>query len=322
MDFKLGVFLDLGSVDNGDLDLGRLSRTLPDWQLHDFTTAKECPGRIVNANVVISNKCVLDRSALSSAPALDLIVIAATGTNNVDLEAASKFDITVCNARDYATEAVTQHTITLMLNLLSSQFEYRERVRAGDWSKTDQFCLLDLPIRQVVGLNLGIIGHGVLGKSVANMARKLGMNVLLAERRGRKTRADHLEFEDVVAHSDVISIRCPLTDETENLFDRAMMQRMKRDAILINTARGGIVNEQDLVSCLKDGIIAGAGIDVLNEEPPPANHPLLAAGIPNLIVTPHNAWASQTARQALLDQLASVIRAFERGQPINRVALN
>lgn len=280
---------------------------------------EECAERIADANVVISNKCVLDRSALSRAVTLKLIVIAATGTNIVDLEAAEEFDITVCNARDYATAAVTQHTITLILNLLSSQPAYRDRVLAGDWSKTDQFCLLDLPIRQIAGLSLGIIGHGVLGKSVADMARKLGMTVLIAERRGQNPRGDHLAFEDVIAHCDVISIHCPLTDETKGLFDRAMMQRMKRSAILINTARGGIVDETDLVSCLQDGIIAGAGIDVLTEEPPPVDHPLLAAGIPNLILTPHNAWASKTARQALLDQLASVIRAFERGQPINRV---
>jgi glycerate dehydrogenase len=314
-----GVFLDLGSVDNGDLNLSRLSQTLPDWQLHDFTTEHQTSDRIANANVVISNKCVLDRKTLSGAVDLKLIAIAATGTNHVDLQAATEFGITVCNARNYATEAVSQHTITLILNLLSSQVAYRERVQAGDWSTSRQFCLIDLPIRQAAGLNLGIIGYGVLGKSVADLGRHLGMNVLLAERRGRTPRPDHLAFEDVVAHSDVISIHCPLTEETEGLFDRAMMQRMKRDAILINTARGGIVVEEDLVSCLRDGIIAGAGIDVLTTEPPPADHPLLAGGIPNLIVTPHNAWASKTARQALLDQLAVVIRGFERGQPVNRV---
>jgi len=319
LELNQGVFLDLASVDNGDLDLERLSRTLPDWQWHDFTSAKDCAGRITTTNVVISNKCLLDRNALSGAGGLKLIVIAATGTNNVDLQAAAEFGIKVCNARDYATAAVSQHTITLILNLLSSQLAYRDRVQRGDWSGSRQFCLLDLPIRQIAGLNLGIIGHGVMGKSVAGLGRKLGMNVLIAERRGNPLRPDHLVFEDVVAHSDVVSIHCPLTDETENLFDRAMMQRMKRDAILINTARGGIVNERDLVSSLKDGIIAGAGIDVLTEEPPPPDHPLLAAGIPNLIVTPHNAWASKTARQALFDQLASIIRAFERGQPINRV---
>ena len=154
---------------------------------------------------------------------------------------------------------------------------------------------------------------------MGDAARSLGMNILVAERRGRKPRADHLPFEDVVAHADVLTLHCPLNDETRGLFDRAMLQRMKRSAILINTARGGIVVEEDLAASLRDGIIAGAGVDVLTEEPPPPDHPLLAEDIPNLIVTPHNAWASRRARQALIDQLAAVIRAFERGQPINRV---
>jgi glycerate dehydrogenase len=320
MELNRGVFLDLGSVDSGDLKREPLTRALPEWQWHDFTPASQCAERIADANVVISNKCVLDRDILSGANSLKLVAVAATGTNNVDLAAARELGVTVCNARDYATASVTQHTITFILNLLSSQVRYRDRVRSGDWSQTVQFSLIDSPIRQLAGLNLGIIGHGVLGKSVADMARKLGMNILIAEHRGRKPRADHLVFEDVVAHSDVISIHCPLNDETKGLFDRAMMQRMKRNAILINTARGGIVVEEDLVSCLRDGIIGGAGVDVLTREPPPTDHPLLATDIPNLLVTPHNAWASKTARQSLLDQLAAVIRAYEKGQPINRVA--
>lgn len=324
MELVRGVFLDTGSVDNGDLDRGRLQNSLSDWQWHEFTNPEETAARIAEASVVISNKCVLDRESLSGAMALKLIAVAATGTNNVDLDAAAEFGIMVCNVRDYGTSGVAQHTITLMLNLLSSQHAYADRVRAGDWSRARQFCLMDLPIREAAGLNLGIVGYGVIGHAVAELARKLGMNVLIAERKveqpaGGKPRGDHLRFEDVVAHSDVISIHCPLTEETRGLFDRAMMQRMKRSAILINTARGGIVDERDLVSCLRDGIIAGAGIDVLTEEPPPPDHPLLVPDIPNLILTPHNAWASRNARQALLDQLASVIRAFERGQPLNRV---
>lgn len=324
MELQRGVFLDFGSVDNGDLDRGRLERSLPEWQWHDFTGAGDTAARIADASVVVSNKCVLDRRSLSQAVALKLIAVAATGTNNVDVEAATEFGVTVCNARDYATSAVAQHTITLMLNLLSSLPAYLERVRAGEWSRAKQFCLADLPIREAFGLNLGIVGYGTVGRAVADLAKKLGMNVLVAERKsdqpgGAKPRGDHLRFEDVVEHADVISIHCPLTDETEGLFDRATMQRMKRSAILVNTARGGIVVEEDLASCLRDGIIAGAGVDVLTREPPPPDHPLLAPDIPNLIVTPHNAWASGKARQALLDQLASVIRAFERGRPVNRV---
>ncbi|NNE05967.1 MAG: D-2-hydroxyacid dehydrogenase [Xanthomonadales bacterium] len=319
MSLEPGVFLDIGSVDQGDLDRVRLETAISAWQWHDRTSRDQAAARIKDAQVVVSNKCFVGDAEMSSAPELKLIVIAATGTNVVDLEAARRNRVTVCNSVDYGTASVTQHVITLMLNLLTSQPFYRDRVMAGDWSRAEQFCLMDMPIREVAGLNLGVIGYGVLGKSVARMAKALGMNVLVAERRGRKPRPDHLAFEDVVAHADVLTIHCPLTDETRGLFDRAMMQRMKRNAVLINTARGGIVVEEDLVSCLHDGIIAGAAVDVLTVEPPPEDHVLLAKDIPNLIVTPHNAWASKSARQALLDQIAATIRAFERGQPVNRV---
>ena len=314
-----GVFLDTGSVDRGDLDRSRLNKSLSSWRWHENTSPSDVAGRIELANAVVSNKCFLGAREMSAAPGLELIVIAATGTNVIDLQAARERGIVVCNSRDYGTASVTQHVITLMLNLLSSQPFYRDLVRAGDWSRADQFCLMDLPIREAAGLNLGIVGYGVLGRNVARAAKALGMNVLIAERRGRKPRPDHLPFEDVVSHADVLTIHCPLNDETRGLFDRAMIQRMKRNAILINTARGGIVVEEDLASCLKDGIIAGAGVDVLTVEPPPADHVLLAGDIPNLLVTPHNAWASKSARQALLDQVAGTIRAFARGQPVNRV---
>lgn len=314
-----GVFLDLGSVDNGDLHRGRLERSLDTWDWHDYTAPEARADRLAGAHVAVTNKCVLDRDLLAASAALKLVVVAATGTNNIDLDAARAAGVTVCNSRDYATASLTQHVMTLMLNLLTAQPFYARRVRSGDWSRARQFALIDLPIREAQGLNFGVVGYGVLGRSVAKAARALGMNVLVAERKGRKPRPDHLPFEDVVAHADVLSIHCPLTEETRNLFDRATLQRMKRSAILINTARGGIVNEEDLASSLRDGIIAGAGVDVLSEEPPPAGHPLLATDIPNLVVTPHNAWASRRARQALLDQIATTIRAYARGQPVNRV---
>ncbi len=319
MNLDRGVFLDLGSVNNRDLDLGALDRALPEWQFHEHTAAGECARRIADADVVISNKCELDRDALAGAVALKLIGVAATGTNNVDLEAAREYGITVCNVRAYATEAVAQHVVTLILNLLTGQPFYRDRVREGAWSEWRQYSMFDRTIREVSGLNLGIVGHGVLGRGVAKLAKSLGMNILVAERKGRPPRGDHLPFEDVVAHADVISIHCPLNEETGGLFNRAVLERMKPDAILINAARGGIVVEQDLADCLREGVIAGAGVDVLTTEPPPPDHPLLAGDIPNLIVTPHNAWASRKARQALIIQLAEIIRAFARGQPLNRV---
>jgi glycerate dehydrogenase len=319
MVLERGVFLDLGSVSSRDIDLGALEEALPEWQMHDFTEPAGCAARIADASVVVSNKCMLDREALSGAVALKLIAVAATGTNNVDLAAAREYGIAVCNSRDYATEAVTQHVMALILNLLNGQPFYRDRVRAGAWGAQPHFSLFDRPIREMAGLNLGIVGYGTLGRSVAGRAKMMGMNVLVAERRGQPPRGDHLPFEDVIANCDVVSIHCPLNDETRGLFDRAVMEGMKPEAILVNTARGGIVDEQDLADCLREGIIGGAGIDVLTCEPPPADHPLLAEDIPNLILTPHNAWASRKARQALVDQLARIIHAFEKGQPINRV---
>jgi len=317
---ETGVFLDRETVDNGDLDRSALLRCLPRWEWHDFSTAEEVPQRIRGADVVVSNKCVLDRAAIRSATGLKLIALAATGTNNVDLKAAQDHGVTVCNIRDYATDAVAQHAITLMLNLLTAQPWYWQSVRRGAWSNSRQFCLNDRPIRQARGLKFGVIGGGVLGRATAKLADGLGMNVLFAERRGRQTRSGRVAFDEVIRNVDVLSVHCPLSEETRGLIDRDLLQAMKPDALLINTARGAIVNESDLAACLREGVIAGAGIDVLSEEPPPADHPLLASDIPNLIVTPHNAWASRSARQAALDQLAEVIRAFGAGAPLNRVA--
>ena len=319
MQLNKGVFLDLETVDTGDLDRSRLAACLPVWDWHQYTAPGDIPARIKNADVVICNKCVLDRAALLRASTLKLIALAATGSNNIDLEAATELGITVCNIRDYGSESVAQHTITLMLNLLTAQPWYWQSVRAGAWSDSRQFCLNHLPIREARGLNFGVIGYGVLGKSVAGLARGLGMNVLIAERKGVSPRPGRLGFDEVIRSSDVLSIHCPLTRETHNLVARKQLQSMKPDALLINTARGGIVNEMDLADCLREGIIAGATVDTLSEEPPPRSHPLLATDIPRLIITPHNAWASHTARQAALESLAEIIQEFQAGKPLNQV---
>jgi glycerate dehydrogenase len=309
-----GVFLDLASVDNGDLDRSSLKACLARWDWHGYTPAAEVHARIQGADVVVSNKCTLDRRALSAA-GLKLVAVAATGTNNVDLEAARACGVTVCNIRDYCSESVAQHAITLLLNLLTGQPWYWQRVRQGEWSASRQFALHDRPIREARGLALGVIGYGSLGQAVADKARALGMQVLVAERRGHAPRPGRLAFEQVLQQADAISLHCPLTEDTRDLLGRAELHAMKPTALLINTARGGIVN--DLAASLRAGEIAGAAVDTLDIEPPPPGHPLLAADIPNLLVTPHNAWASRRARQAALDQLADVIRAFLAGMPIN-----
>ena len=316
---RKGVFLDLETVDNGDLDRGPLSSCLANWDWHAFSEPQQIGERIRTADVVISNKCVLDRTALEAAENLKLLALAATGTNNVDLEAASRLGITVCNIRDYASQSVAQHTITLMLNLLTAQPWYWQSVRQGAWSNSRQFCLSDRPIRECRGLGFGVIGYGVLGRTTARLAKAMGMNVLIAEHKGRAVREGRVSFDELIHKADVLSIHCPLTDQTRGLINREVMQAMKPGALLINTARGDIVNEKDLADSLREGLIGGAGLDVLSEEPPPSSHPLLANDIPNLIITPHNAWASRTARQAAVAQLAELISAFISGEPLNQV---
>jgi glycerate dehydrogenase len=315
-----GVFLDLASVDNGDLDRSTLAACLPRWDWHADTAAGAVSDRIRGAEIVISNKTPLDHRALGAAGALRLVAVAATGTNNVDLAAAREFGVTVCNIRDYCNEAVAQHAITLLLNLLTGQPWYRDRVRRGDWSASRHFTLHDRPIREARGLALGLIGYGSLGQAVAGKARALGMQVLVAERRGRAPRPGRLTFEQVLRQADAVSVHCPLNEETRHLLGREQLRSMKPTALLINTARGGIVDEQALADSLRAGELAGAGVDTLSVEPPPTDHPLLAADIPNLLLTPHNAWASRPARQAALDQLAAVIQAFLAGAPINIVS--
>ena len=314
-----GVFLDLGSVDNGDLNTAKLDRTLPGWQWFEFTRPQDTVERVRSAEVVVTNKCVLSREVLESAANLKLIAIAATGTNNVDLHAAKERGIVVCNVRDYASGSVAQHVMAMILNLVTHQPQFANRVRAGEWSQGDQFSLHRPVIRELSEMQLGIVGVGVLGKAVAKMAKALGMNVLLAEQRGKDPRPDRLAFEQVLKTADIISLHCPLNPQTEGLFNRRTIQAMKRNAILINTARGGIVVESDLADALRAGELAGASVDTLTVEPPPVDHPLLQPDIPNLLLTPHNAWASKTARQACIDQITRAINAFNRGQYLNRV---
>jgi len=320
MQLRRGVFLDLETVDRGDMDKNSLAATLPHWDWYAYSNPTDIALRIHDAAVVITNKCPLDRTVLTGAVQLRLIAVAATGTNNVDLKAARDRQIRVCNIRNYCTDAVAQHAVTLMLNLLTGQPWYRDRVRQGQWSISRQFCLQERPIREVRGLNFGVIGYGHLGRATAQKARALGMHILIAERRGRPQRSGRVSFEEVLQRADVLSVHCPLTEETRNLISHAELCAMKPDAVLLNTARGGIINESDLAAALRTGLIGGAGVDTLSEEPPPVDHPLLADDIPNLMVTPHNAWASRTARQAALDQLAAVVTGFAAGAPINVVA--
>lgn len=315
----LGVFLDQETVDNDDLDLGRLRAALPDWRWYRVTRPEEVIPRIAEANVVVSNKVHLDEAALRAAPNLRLIAIAATGTNNVDLDAAHRLGIAVSNIRAYATPAVVQHVFALMLALSTKLIDYHQAVREGRWQRAPQFCLLDYPVREIAGKTLGIVGYGELGRGVARVAEAFGMNVLVAGRPGRPAEPGRVPLPELLPQVDVLSLHTPLTPETRGLIGARELALMKPDALLINTARGGIVDEAALADALRQGRLGGAGVDVLSVEPPTDTNPLLAPDIPNLIVTPHTAWASREARQRAVDQVAENIRAFLAGTPRNLV---
>lgn len=312
-----GVFLDSATVDRHDLDLDALKSSLPDWSIRGATPVEAVGQAIQDADIVISNKVVLNRETLQLAGSLKLICVAATGTNNIDLKAATERDITVCNARGYATTSVVEHVFSLILALTRHLHDYQAAVKAGKWHTAESFCLLDYPIRELAGQTLGIIGYGELGSAVATMGRAFGMNILVAQRPGSIPQAGRSPLQQLLAQSDIISLHCPLTDTTRNLIDHGEFALMGKGTLLINTARGGIVNETALRQALQSGQIAGAAIDVLSEEPPRQGNPLLDEPLPNLIVTPHIAWASINARQSLINELTENIHAFLKGRPRN-----
>lgn len=316
----LGVFLDRDSLHDHDLDFSELDRIVPDLRYFQATTPQQVAERIAEAEVVISNKVVLDANALQQAQRLRLICVAATGVNNVDLAAAAQLGITVCNCRGYGTPAVVQHVFALLLELMVHLSDYRQAVREGRWQQSSQFCLLDFPIRELAGKILGIIGYGELGRGVARVAEAFGMQVLIAQRPGTvEPEEGRVPLPILLPQVDVLSLHCPLTPETRGLIGAWELALMRRDAILINTARGGLVDEALLAAALRQGALGGAGVDVLSLEPPVDGNPLLAPDIPNLIVTPHNAWGSRESRQRMVAQLAENIQAYQDGEPLRVV---
>ena len=314
-----GVFLDLDSIDRDDLDLSKLNATLESWRWHGLIEQGDLAAVLGDADVVISNKVVLTEEHLAGAGRLRLVCVAATGTNNVDLEAAGKHGIAVCNVSGYATPSVVQQVFTLLLVLTTRFNQYNAAVKRGDWSNSRFFCLLDYPIRELAGRTMGIVGYGHLGKAVSKIAEAFGMEVLLAKRDAEDQRPDRIALHELLPRVDVLSLHCPLTESNRGLIGADELALMKKDAILINTARGGLVDEAALLEALANDRIGGAGLDVLEVEPPPAGYPLLRADLPNLLITPHTAWASAESRQRLLDEIALNIQAFKAGQVRNRV---
>ncbi|MDQ5905905.1 MAG: glycerate dehydrogenase, partial [Pseudomonadota bacterium] len=279
--------------------------------------------RLAEATIAIVNKVQIDAGMISRLPQLKMVAVAATGTNNIDLEACRARGIVVSNIRGYAVHTVPEHAIALMLALSRNLIAYRESVQAGRWQQSEQFCFFDHPIRDLHGATLAIIGSGSLGDGVARLAEAFGMTVLKAERKGANVcRPGYVPFAEALATADIVSLHCPLTADTQGLIGAAELQSMKRSALLINTSRGGLVDEAALVQALKEGWIAGAGFDVLTKEPPKDGNPLLSPellALPNFLLTPHVAWASRPAMQALADQLIANIEAFVRGEPQNRI---
>ena len=291
-----------------------------EWIDFGETTLDQVVDRLAQATIAICNKLQLRGDALAQLPELRLIAVAATGVDNVDLAYCRSHNIAVCNTRGYAVNSLPEHALMLMLALRRNLIAYRADVKAGRWHEARQFCLLDHPIGDLKGATLGIVGFGRLGRSMAQFGRAIGMEVIVAERKNvAEVRDDRVSFTDVLRLSDMISLHCPLTEETKNLIGADELRQMKPGAILINTARGGLIDDHALLDALRSGHLAGAGIDVLRNEPPRDGNPLLDVDLPNLIVTPHNAWASRQAMQTLADQLVDNLEAFVRGEPQNLV---
>jgi glycerate dehydrogenase len=319
-DAMRATVLDFDTLSSGDIDTSPLDRAAPGIVYHPATPPALLMERLAGQQIVVINKVRLDAATIADCPDLGLIALAATGTDNVDLEAAREGGVAVTNIRAYCTASVVQHVFALILGLTQQLKAYEAELKAGAWRESPQFCMLGHPIRELDGKCLGIVGHGELGAAVATAARAFGMEVLVARRVGETDdRPGRLALEEVLEKADVVSLHCPLTAATANLVGAHELDLMKDDALLINTARGGLVDSLALVAALRQGRIGGAGIDVLRREPPVDGDPLLEVDLDNLIVTPHVAWAAREARQRAVEQIALCIRSFIAGERYGRV---
>lgn len=307
------VILDGRTTNPGDLLWDPIAQ-YGDLMVYDTTEPSQVMERTKNADIVITNSTKLNSEFFAIAPALRGVMVLSTGFNAVDTVAARLRNIPVCNVPSYSTAAVAQGVFALLLELTNSTGHHAAAVRSGRWSVSSDFCFWDGNLIDLAGLTLGIVGFGRIGRAVAKIGQAFGMKLLITQ---RQPTPDSVDLDTLVAKSDVVSLHCPLNPDTRGLINAARLAQMKQTAYLINTARGGLIDEMALAHVLHNGGLAGAGLDVLSQEPPPVDHPLLTA--PNCIVTPHLSWASRQSRQRLIAQVADNIAALLAGQPQNVV---
>jgi glycerate dehydrogenase len=315
------LFLDRATTDRGDLDFSGIEAL---GELTSFPTSNrdETLQRITGANIVLANKAVVGAAEMDAAKKLKLIQVVATGVNNIDLEAARERGLAVCNVSGYSTEAVAQHVFASLLNLMTNIHRFADEPEK--WADSPIFTRLDYPVNELAGKTLGIVGLGSIGEAVARIGAAFGMKVIAYAREGstRDGVFPRLPHDEFFAAADAVTLHCPLTPETRHFINADSLKRMKPGAVIINTGRGDLVNETDLIAALQCGKIRGAAVDVLTPEPPTHDHPFLAAvagGLNNLLITPHTAWSAVEARQRLLDRIVENVAAFRRGDRVNRV---
>jgi len=303
------VFLDAATL--GDADLSPLQQADCQLTLHDYTDTTDIIARLQHADIAIVNKCVLDAAILQQLPRLKAIMIAATGTDNVDIAAENQAGIQVKNVRNYAETAVPQQVFALLLALTNQLIGYHQAVNSGQWVNSKSFCLLDYPIMELADKTMVIVGYGALGQATARLAEAFGMRVIVTERpEASSARPGRTLLREAFAAADVVSLHCPLTAETRHLLNAERISWLKPGAIIINTARGALIEPQALITALQQGQLKAAGLDVLAQEPPPADDPLLSSKLANLLITPHTGWASSEARARMVNKIAANIADF------------
>lgn len=317
------VFLDAATY--GDVSLQCFTDT---WEcaIHQVTSPDQTIERIAGHAVIVTNKVVIDKTVINSPQAREvkLIAVAATGTDIIDRDEVKKFGVKVCNVPGYATQSVAQFTMALILELATHVRQYTQAVRSDAWQRSPVFTLLDYPTMELKGKKLGIIGYGNIGRAVSEMARGLGLEALISARPGapEPTPSDRTPIDQLLRHADIVTLHCPLTPQTKNLINEQTLSLMKPTALLINTARGALIDENALIQALREKRLAAAALDVISREPPPADHPIILAAkeLDNLLVTPHMAWSARESRERLLVEVAANIAAFFEGKDRNLVA--